>query len=68
MKINKNNIQPLYKTKKNPKVKDPQRIPNLMEPIEESVKNDYAIQMNKMLADLTVKMVEFSKLNQKENI
>lgn len=63
MKIDVKNIRPLYKTKKNPQVTDPQRIPKLMEPLERNIKQQYAIEMNKMLVDLTDKMIEFSKQN-----
>jgi len=61
MKIDTKNIKPLYKTKKNPQVVDPQRIPKIMEPLERGVKESFSIGMNKMLVDLTKKMVEFSK-------
>lgn len=63
MKINVTNIRPLYKTKKNPQVTDPQRIPKLMEPLERNMKQNFSIEMNKMLVDLTDKMIEFSKQN-----
>ena len=63
MKIDITKIRPLYKTKKNPQVVDPQRIPKIMEPIEREVKESYAIEMNKMMIDLTKKMVEFSESN-----
>lgn len=61
MKLNITNIRPLYKTKKNPQVTDPQRIPKIMEPIEREVKQSYAIQMNKMLVDITDSMVKSLK-------
>lgn len=61
MKLDISKIKPLYKTKKNPQVVDPQRIPKIMEPLEREVKQNYSIQMNKMLIDITKKIVEFKK-------
>ena len=63
MKINVQNIRPILRTKKEPKVQDPPRIPKIMIPLERQVKQSYALQLNKMLIDLTDKMIQFSKIN-----
>lgn len=65
MTIDIQNIKPLYRIKKNPQVTDPQRIPKLMEPLEKQMKESYAIGLNKMLSDITVKMVQYRKTNRK---
>lgn len=61
MKIEIDSIRPLYKTKKEPKVRDMPRIPKLMIPLENKVKSNYSFQMNKMLKDIADIMIEFSK-------
>lgn len=63
--INITNIKPLYKVKKDPKVRDPIRIPNLIEPLEKEMKRSYSNQMNSMLKDITDTMIEFTKINRK---
>jgi len=60
MKIDYTNMRPILKPK-NSKVTDPPRFPKLIVPIESEVKKDFAVQMNKMVVDVTKKLVEFLK-------
>jgi hypothetical protein len=58
--INYKKLKPVLKPK-NSKVTDPPRFPKLIVPIEKEAKISFAVQMNKMLVDVTKKMVEFKK-------
>lgn len=60
-KIKAPQMRVLYQTKKNPQVKDPVRFPKVINPLENEFKKSFAIEMNKMLVDLTKKMVELKK-------
>ena len=44
-----------------PKMQDPIRFPKIVEPIEKQMKENYIIQLNKMLTDITKKLVEFKQ-------
>lgn len=41
------------------KVKDPIRYPKVIEPLEKQMKDSFILEMNKMLVDVTKKIVEF---------
>lgn len=60
MKIDPTKVRPILKPK-NPQVTDPPRFPKLIIPIETEVKQAFAIQMNKLLVDITKRMVELKK-------
>ncbi len=60
MKIDYTKVRQVLKPK-NSQVKDPPRFPKLINPIENSVKSDFAIQMNRVIADVTKKMVEIKR-------
>jgi len=60
MKIDPTKVRPILKPK-NPQVIDPPRFPKLIIPIETEVKQAFAIQMNKLLVDITKRMVELKK-------
>lgn len=44
-----------------PKTKDPIRYPKIIGPMEQEMKDDFQLQMNKMIVDITKKMVEVRK-------
>lgn len=44
-----------------PKMQDPIRYPKLISPIEDKVKQDFDLSMNKLLVDVTKKLVKFLK-------
>lgn len=43
------------------KMQDPPRFPKIIVPLENKFKDSYSIGLNKMVVDLTKKMVEFKK-------
>lgn len=43
------------------KMEDPPRFPKLIVPIESEVKKDFALEMNKMIVDVTKKMIDITK-------
>jgi hypothetical protein len=49
------------KMKPVPKMQDPIRYPNVIIPIENELKDNYTLELNKMLVDVTKKMVNFIK-------
>ena len=59
-KIDFTKLKPILKPK-NPQVTDPIRFPKLISPIEDSVKKDFALQMNKAMVDITKKMIDITK-------
>lgn len=58
MKIDYTQIKPIPRK---PKMQDPARFPKLQLPLENTVKRSYELQCNKMIVDLTKKMVGFKK-------
>jgi len=58
-KIDFKKVKPVLKPK-NPKVKDPPRYPKLIVPIETEAKKQFSLQMNKMIVDVTEKMIDFN--------
>ncbi len=58
--MNLKKMKPILKPKK-AKVKDPPRFPKLIIPIENEVKTQFSRDMNKMLVDVTKKLIEFNK-------
>lgn len=59
MKIDPSQIKPILKGK--PKMQDPARFPEIQIPLETNVKRLYELQCNKMIVDITKKMVGFKK-------
>lgn len=59
-KINYQTVKPILRPK-NPTVQDPPRYPELIVPLEDEFKKSFAVGMNKMLADITKKMVKIVK-------
>ena len=48
-----------------PKVKDPIRHPKIIGPMEQEMKDDFDLQMNKMIVDVTKRMVDMKKMDGK---
>jgi hypothetical protein len=42
-----------------PKVQDPPRFPKIIIPLEKEMKDSFTFQMNKMIVDVTDKLIEF---------
>lgn len=47
------------------KVKDPIRHPKIIGPMEQEMKDDFDLQMNKMIVDVTKRMVDMKKTDGK---
>ena len=51
----------ILQPKKNPQVKDPPRYPKVINEYENEMNRSFAPQINKMLMDITKKMVSYTK-------
>ena len=58
-KIDTPTLRPIIQSKKNPKVKDPVRYPNIIDPLENLAKREYSEILEVTLEQLAKKMVEF---------
>ena len=60
MKIDITKIRPVY-GKADPQVLDPPRFPKIIKPYENQMKKSFAEVSNRMISDLTKKMVDYKK-------
>lgn len=61
MKIDLTKVKLMTTFKAQPQHRDLMRFPKVQEPLEKLMKDSYSLQLNKMIVDLTKKMVEFKK-------
>ena len=59
--MKKEDLKNLKPYKNAPKMTDPIRFPKILGAIEQESKDSYEIQLNKMVVDITRKLVEFKK-------
>lgn len=59
MKIDVKTIRPILQSKKEPKVTDPPRYPQIINPLENQAKREYIDILENTLQEISKKMVEF---------